>query len=259
MFANAYTVPMREGHEPRDGASEGAARADAIPPPPWAPRRRAEAPRREQPLTREAIVETALALLDREGLDALSMRRVAAELDTGAAALYRHVASKDELLDLLFDRVMGEFEVPDPDPDNWTEQLKDVGRQVRAGILRHRDVVRVSMGRFPLGPNGLHFAERLLALMRAGGLPDQTAASAMHLVTVVVNAFSLEDAAPLAAGDASPGEATVMITDYLASLPANRFPNLVELAPELMAGDLDERFDLLLDLFVDGLARRARG
>jgi AcrR family transcriptional regulator len=231
--------------------------SEAIPPPPWAPQRRAESPRREHPLTRDAIVETALALLDRDGLDALSMRRVAAELDTGAAALYRHVANKDELLDLLFDRVIGELEVPPPDPAAWTEQLKDVARDVRAGILRHRDIVRVSMGRFPIGPNGLRFAERLLAILRAGGLPDRTAASAMHLITVVINAFSLEDAAPLGGPDASPDEVAGMITDYLTSLPPDRFPNLIAVAPELTAGDLDERFDLLLDLFVDGLARRA--
>jgi AcrR family transcriptional regulator len=230
---------------------------EAVPRPPWAPQRRGDGQRREHPLTRDAIVETALALLDRDGLDALSMRRVAAELNTGAAALYRHVANKDELLDLLFDRVIGEFEVPPPDPAAWTEQLKDVARQVRAGILRHRDIVRVSMGRFPFGPNGLTFAERLLAILRSGGLPDSTAASAMHLITVVINAYSLEDAAPLGGPDASPDETEAMITGYLASLPPDRFPNLVALAPELMAGDLDARFDLLLDLFVDGLARRA--
>jgi AcrR family transcriptional regulator len=228
-----------------------------VPTPPWAPAPRAEAPRREQPLTREAIVETALALLDRDGLDALSMRRVATELDTGAAALYRHVANKDELLDLLFDRVSGEFEVPDPDPERWTEQVKDVARQVRAGILRHRDIVRVSMGRFPMGPNGLRLAERLLAIFRAGGLSDRTAAVANHLLFVVINAFSLEDTAPVGGPDASPDRTAEMITGYLASLPAEHFPNLVAVAPVLMADDLDARFNLLLDLFVDGLAQRA--
>lgn len=197
-------------------------------------------------------------LLDRDGLDALSMRRVAAELQTGAGALYRHVANKDELLDLLLDRVIGEFEVPPPDPDRWTEQLKDVARQVRAGMQRHRDIVRISMGRFPLGPNGLRFAERLLAIMRAGGLPDRTAAVATHLITIVINAFSLEDIAPVGGPDASPDEINAMITGYITSLPADQFPNLVAVAPVFTADDLDARFDLLLDLFVDGLAQRTQ-
>jgi AcrR family transcriptional regulator len=228
-----------------------------VPAPPWAPAgRTARAPRRA-PLTREQIVETALAVLDREGLDALSMRRLATELDTGAAALYRHVSGKDELLDLLLDRVIGELEVPDPDPARWTEQVKEVARDVRAGILRHRDVVRVSMGRFPMGPNGLRFIERLLAVLRAGGLSDRTAATASHLITVVINAFALEDAAPLGGAEASEEEVAAMITGYVASLPPERFPNLVAIAPQFAADDLDTRFELLLDFFVEGLARRA--
>ena len=157
----------------------------------------------------------------------------------------------------IFNRVIGEFEVPDPDPERWTEQLKDVARQVRAGILRHRDVVRISMGRFPMGPNGLRFAERLLAIFRAGGLPDRTAAVANHLIFVVINAFSLEDAAPPGGPDASPDESNAMITGYIASLPPDQFPNLVAVAPVFTLDDLDARFDLLLDLFVDGLAQRA--
>ena len=209
---------------------------------------------RKPPLTRELIVETALEVLDQEGLDALSMRRVATELDTGAAALYRHVADKDELLDLLLDRVIGEFDVPAPEPERWMEQLKDVARQVRAGILRHRDIVRISMGRFPMGPNGLMFAERLVAIMRAGGVPDRLAATSAHLITIVINGFSLEDDAP---AGGSEEEANAMINGYMASLPAEHFPNLVEIAPEFTADDLEARFELLLDFFVEGLARRS--
>jgi TetR/AcrR family tetracycline transcriptional repressor len=227
-----------------------------VPPPPWAPPRRTAVRRR--PLTREAIVDAALGLLDREGLDALSMRRVATEMETGAAALYRHVANKDELLDLLLDRVIGEIEVPPPDPERWTEQLKDVGRQARAVMMGHRDVVRISMGRFPAGPNGLRVAEGLLAILRAGGLPDRLAATANHLITVVVNAFALEDAEPLGGREATPEEVDAMIVGYVGSLPPERFPNLVALAHEFAADDLDTRFELLLDIFVDGLAQRAR-
>jgi TetR/AcrR family transcriptional regulator, tetracycline repressor protein len=237
VFANEYTVPMGQMD---------------VPSPPWAPQRRA------QRLTREAIVETALAVLDRDGLDALSMRRVAAEMNTGAAALYRHVANKDELLDLLLDRVIGEIEVPPPDPERWTEQLKDVGRQARATMLGHRDVVRISMGRFPFGPNGLRVAEGLLAILRAGGLPDRLAATANHLITVVVNAFALEDVEPLGGPGATQEDVNALITGYVASLPPEQFPNLVALADEFAADDLDTRFELLMDIFVDGLAQRAR-
>ena len=99
------------------------------PEPPWR-RRQGEAPRAERrPLTRDAIVDAALGLLDRQGLAGLSMRRLAQELGVGAASLYWHVRDKEELLGLLLDRIVGESEVPEPDPDNWQEQIKQVGRE----------------------------------------------------------------------------------------------------------------------------------
>src|SRR5207302_9338404 len=111
---------------------------DGIPEPPWRLDARARAAPRI-PLTREAIIAAAVRVLDREGMDGLSMRRVAEELGTGVASLYWHVRNKGELLQLLFERLSGEIELPDPDPSRWREQLKDVGRQFRAAAHRHRD------------------------------------------------------------------------------------------------------------------------
>src|SRR5581483_5676452 len=104
----------------------GLRREDELPPPPWQRTPRRGSRRREDPITQEAIVAAALELLDAEGLDGLTMRRVAERLGTGAASLYWHVGSKDGLLDLLLDAVIGEQEVPDPDPERWQEQLKQV-------------------------------------------------------------------------------------------------------------------------------------
>src|SRR5215469_9991688 len=113
-----------------------------IPPPPWQrlPDRRAR--RRREPISRDAIVTAAVELLDREGLAALSMRRLAEELGTGAASLYWHVGSKDGLLDLVFDHIIGEGKVPEPDPGRWQEQLKEVARAQRDASLRHPWLVR---------------------------------------------------------------------------------------------------------------------
>src|SRR5499427_11110824 len=99
-----------------------------IPPPPWqrAPDRPSR--RRRELISRDAIVTAAVQLLDREGLAALSMRRLAEELGTGAASLYWHVGSKDGLLDLVFDELIGEEQIPDADPSRWQEQLKDIAR-----------------------------------------------------------------------------------------------------------------------------------
>ena len=88
------------------------------PEPPWW-RTRGDASRGERrPLTRDAIVEAALAVLDRDGLSGLSMRRLAQELGAGAASLYWHVGNKEELLSLMLDRIVGESRPPAPDPAN---------------------------------------------------------------------------------------------------------------------------------------------
>jgi AcrR family transcriptional regulator len=244
-----------------------------IPPPPWERLPNRAAKRRRDPISRDAIVAAAIRLLDAEGLDALSMRRIADELGTGAASLYWHVGSKDGLLDLVFDQVIGELEVPDPVPGQWREQLKDVARAQRAISLRHPYVVRISIGRIPMGPNALRYSERVLAILRAGGLPPRLAVQGSHLLISTVNGFTLDETGvgdATGAGEASASDtsadgargdgikaAAEMARTYLASLPPQRFPHLVELADEFSYSDPGERFELLIDIFTDGLARRA--
>jgi len=238
-----------------------------IPPPPWqrAPDRRSR--RRREPISRDAIVAAAIGLLDREGLAALSMRRLAAELGTGAASLYWHVGSKDGLLDLVLDEVIGEGKVPDPDPDRWQEQLKQIARDQRAASHRHPWVVRVSIGRIPMGPNALRYSERILAILRAGGLPPHLAVQGYLLLIATINGFTIDETGVDDSADAREGSMSLdpdslqeiadMASDYVASLPADRFPNMTALAGEFAFSDPDERFELLIDIFVDGLARRA--
>jgi AcrR family transcriptional regulator len=204
-------------------------------------------------------VQTAIRLLDDEGLDALSMRRIAEELDTGAASLYWHVGSKDGLLDLIFDQVIGEVEVPEPDPGRWDDQLKDVARAVRAVILRHRDIVRISIGRIPMGPSALRVSEGLFAILRAGGIPDQLAVTAHHLLFAIINGFTLDETTELGVEiEGPPGDqAADAARAYIAKLPAERFPNLRAVGEHFHYADRNQSFELLIDLFVDGLAARA--
>jgi AcrR family transcriptional regulator len=238
-----------------------------IPPPPWqrAPDRPSR--RRREPISRDAIVTAAIGLLDREGLAALSMRRLAEELGTGAASLYWHVGSKDGLLDLVMDEIIGEGKVPDPDPGHWREQLKQVARDQRAASLRHPWLVRVSIGRIPMGPNALRYTERILAILRAGGLPPHLAVQGYLLLIATVNGFTIDETGV----DDTPGsganvplrdpgtrqQAANQARDYIASLPPDRFPHMTALAGEFALADPGERFELLIDIFVDGLSRRA--
>jgi AcrR family transcriptional regulator len=235
--------------------------SETIPPPPWqrVPQRPGRS--RRDPITREGIVAAALRILDAEGLDGLSMRRVAEELDTGAASLYWHVGSKDGLLDLLLDEVIGEQTIPDPEPERWQEQIKEVAREQRAITLRHRDIVRMSIGRVPMGPNAIQYSERVLAIMRAGGLPDKYAVLGHHLLIAIVNGYTLDETqegGEPPPDQPSPDEMGRLVRDYITALPVDRFPNLVALADQFTIADPDERFEVLIDLFVDGLARRAK-
>jgi AcrR family transcriptional regulator len=239
---------------------EVAEETPTLPPPPWQRVPDRAKSRRRDPITREAIVQAALSVLDAEGLDRFSMRRIADELDTGAASLYWHVGSKDGLLDLIIDEVIGEQEVPEPDPQRWLEQLKEVARTMRRTILRHRDIVRISIGRIPMGPNALRLSERVLAILRAGRVPDELAVQSFLLMISVVNGFTMDEggyAEESPEGAPPLEEAGEMVRAYLAALPDEQFSNLKQVADHFAITDQDARFELLLDLFVDGLAARA--
>jgi AcrR family transcriptional regulator len=259
LFAS-MTNQDRASHPAAEPAAAGVgpARPDddrGVLEPPWR-RRRREAPPRA-PLSREAIADAALRLLDRDGLDGLSMRRLATELGTGPASLYWHVQSKDELLELLVDRVMGEIELPEPDPSRWQEQLKQFGRESRRVMRSHRDIARITLGRIPMGPNLVRFVEWMLVLLRGAGVPDRAAAYAGDLLALYVGAFAFEESLDLSSplGEDVPAEqAAGMLRDYFASLPAARFANVVALADLLVTGDPDERFEFGMDVLLRGLA-----
>jgi TetR/AcrR family transcriptional regulator, tetracycline repressor protein len=227
----------------------------SIPEPPWkaAPRQR---PART-PLTREAIVDAALAVLEREGTDGLSMRRVAEELGTGPASLYWHIASKEELINLLVDRVASEIEVPPPDPARWQEQLKAWMLQARRVFQRYPGVAALTLGRVPVGPNLVRWTEWLLALLRGAGVPDRIAAYAGDLGGLYLGASAYEEtlALPSPTGeDLPPEQILAMFRGYYESLPADQFPNVHATLDELFSGGPDERFELGIDVIIRGLA-----
>jgi AcrR family transcriptional regulator len=222
----------------------------AVPDPPWW-HSRTEPPKDRQPLTREKIVDTALKLLERDGLQGLSMRKLAQELGSGAASIYWHVGGKQELLSLLLDRIVGETKVPEPDPANWQEQVKAMMRETRRVLTSRRDAGQLSMGRVPTGPNSLPVLDKTLAVLRAAALPAQVISYAADMFALYVGGVAFEESS-----DAPPVQPD-QVRAYWESLPRDRFPNLVELADVLTAGDGDERFEFALELLVCGLEAMA--
>jgi hypothetical protein len=159
-----------------------------------------------------------------------------------------------QMMDL--DQALAELEVPPPDPARWAGQLAAVARQMRAIVGRHRDLVPSSVGFLPGTVRALRCHERVLAIMRAGGLPARQSAAGLYLLWVIVNGFSLEESPTRERGWSGPN-LTSEVSKYFASLPGDRFPNLVTAAGEFAKTDYDERFELLIRIFINGLAAQA--
>ncbi|MDQ0809358.1 AcrR family transcriptional regulator [Streptomyces sp. B3I7] len=125
---------------------------------------RPEPPKRPVPLDRERIVATAVALADEGGLEAVSLRKVAARLEAGPMRLYRYIATKEELFDLMVDEVQAEI-LPEERPGDWREALRTLAHRTRRAALRHEWLADLLGGRPALGPNGLALSESTLAAL----------------------------------------------------------------------------------------------
>lgn len=232
---------------------------DSLPPPPWERPAKRTAPARV-PLSRDRIIDAAFTVLDRVGFDRLSMRQVAAELGVVVSALYAHVRDKDELLELMYTRAFAGLHVPDPDPERWTEQVKEYARQVRARLRSHRDLARIFMRHLPLTREMLPIVERVFAILRAGGLPDDMVTAAADMLSTYVEGFVYEESLWFEhkpEGDPFWEGLGTQMRDYFAALPPDRFPNLVALSGAMFAADNDARFELGLDVILRGLASYA--
>jgi AcrR family transcriptional regulator len=125
---------------------------------------RPEPQARPAPLDRERIVAAAIALADEGGLEAVSLRKVAARLNAGPMRLYGYIATKEELFDLMVDEVQAEI-VPEEHPGDWREALRLLSHRTRQAALRHAWMADLLGGRPTLGPNGLAVTEAKLAAL----------------------------------------------------------------------------------------------
>jgi AcrR family transcriptional regulator len=215
------------------------------------------------PLSEAAIVDAALAITKAEGFEAVTMRRVAAELDTGAASLYVYVRNREELLQAMFERAVDPLALVEPDPERWREQVHDL----LGSFLKTLESYPGLAGALPVGPptseNSLAGAENLFGILLAGGIKPQDAAWACDILALIVTATATEGdvrrAAMAEAGD-DLDDMVDRVRDAFAALPPERFPNLTTHADAMTAGDVDDRFGFAIDTFLDGLeARSARG
>ncbi len=204
------------------------------------------------------MLQAAVALADRGGNEALSMRKLGQELGVDAMALYRHVRDKDDLLDGLVDVIVREIEEPSPG-DDWQTALRQRAMAARRVMLRHPWARRVLEQRGTGGPAALAYIESILATLHDGGFSIELAHHALHVLSSRIFGFTqdlFEEPGPT---DPPPDPAAM--ARALAG-----YPHVVELAlaasHEGVLGpcDDDEEFAFGLDLMLDGLERvRARG
>ncbi|KFF94809.1 TetR family transcriptional regulator [Streptomyces scabiei] len=223
---------------------------------------------REQPaLSREHIVAEALRLLDEEGIDALSMRKLGGRLGAGATSLYRHVANKDELLELAVDEIYGEIEVQAaPDSANWRQDMASCAHSLRATILRHPWLASVlgELGMSYLGPNWMRASEAMLKLLTTAGFPADEADRALSTLVAYVTGTATSEAAWLNVLARSGQDERTMVERLwpAAEEAAQDFPLLREGYAEQRGVDpraaREEGFQYGLDRVLDGLETRLK-
>ena len=135
-------------------------------------------------LDRDRITEVTVRLLDAEGLDRFSMRRLATELSVTAMSVYWYVDTKDDLLELALDTAFGELELPDPEAaaEDWREQLRALAASYRALLVRHPWLSPLAGRYLNIGPNSLVFSRTVQRVVRRTGLPDHRITSAISAV-----------------------------------------------------------------------------
>ncbi len=209
-------------------------------------------------LSADRIVDVAIEQMRESGYDAVTMRSIARQLDTGPASLYAHVAGREELDQLVVARVSEQWQLPDPDPEHWDDQLRRAMHELLEIYRAHPGVARCTMGMIPTTPGSLVSAERLLALLRAGGVADQHAAWFLDVASLYVSAIAMEEdiwreRATMAADPDVEGHVVDSVGRLFASLPAEHFPMLTSMAAALTTGSGDARFGFGVDLLVGGL------
>jgi AcrR family transcriptional regulator len=217
------------------------------------------------PLSRDRIVRAAIELADADGLEAVSLRKVAAALGAGPMRLYGYLSTKEELLDLMVDAVYGEIPAPESAGGDWRGALRSLAGGVRRTALRHEWFADLLGGRPHLGPNALAHLEASLAVL--DGVPGFGGIEAVMQATHTVNAYVIgavrsELAESRAERATGLGEREWQATTgpYLVRMFATgRYPTLAKVVHEAEHPDAETVFDTGLDQVLDGVAARLTG
>ncbi|QSB04917.1 TetR/AcrR family transcriptional regulator [Natronoglycomyces albus] len=206
-----------------------------------------------EPLNRDRVLHAAVALADREGIAAVTMRKVGEALGVEAMSLYNHVANKTDLFDGMVDLVFSEIDMPTG--EDWAEAMRRRAHSCRLALARHRWAAALMNHRQEPGPATLRHHDAVLGCLRAGGFSPAMAAHAFALIDSYIYGFAIQEATlPFETGE----EAAAFAERIMDGFPEDEYPHLAELTREhvLRPGyDFSQEFEFGLELILDGLER----
>ncbi|MGN2430643.1 TetR/AcrR family transcriptional regulator [Pseudomonas syringae] len=226
-----------------------------------APRAEKSAGRGRPSVSVERIIATALETVDAVGAQAFNMRMLAERLESGTATLYRHFASKDEILIYVVDSVLGEMSADQSevveetrqgqgsDEHAWQKACASGAERFYRVLRKHPGILPLLVSQIPIGPNGLKRREQGIALFLASGFPAELAARAYTSVAHYVLGFAIQQHSH-GASEATKGEDLV---EFFSALDADEYPAIAAAGRHLPGISVEDEFRFGLQLIIDGL------
>jgi AcrR family transcriptional regulator len=203
------------------------------------------------PLTRDRVLLAAVDVADRDGLGALTMRRLGAELGVEAMSLYKHVAGKEEILDGILELVVGEIEIPSEDTD-WKEAMRRRAISARAVLSRHSWAIGLLESRGAMGRTTLRYVDSILGNLRSAGFSIEDAAHAFWLLDSYVYGHVIQETSvPFGTSEEMP-ESTGSIREQVTT---DEYPHLTEIGEHARVHgySIDLEFEFGMELILDAL------
>ncbi|MFC9467057.1 TetR/AcrR family transcriptional regulator [Streptomyces coelicoflavus] len=211
--------------------------------------------RRERPakpaLTREGIIDAAVLLMEQDGLQRVTMRRLAQALDTGPASLYVYVANTAELHAAILDRLLGRVDLNPDSGGDWRERLDTVLASYEQVLFAHPALARAALTARAAGENYLALLESLLALLAEGGVPDRQAAWGVDLMLQLSTASAAEHSAQRE--DSNAERDWIQLRHALVNASPETLPHVRAQADNLVAGAPAERRRWSVDTLLSGI------
>jgi AcrR family transcriptional regulator len=208
------------------------------------------------PLTTERVLRAAVDLADRQGLGALTMRRLGADLGVEAMSLYKHVANKDAILDGVVELIVGQIEIPSEETP-WKQAMRQRAASARTVLAGHAWAIGLLESRASMGPGTMRYLDAVLGSLRSAGFSLGDAVHALWLLDSYVYGHVIQETSLAPVSTSLPGTESTASVPELATM--TEYPHLAELAEHSRRSDytVDGEFAYGLDLILDALERSA--